>query len=65
MPGDAHDWAEDNGGLTYPILVDDQGVGMRFEVDSSVPSYTLIGPGAVVLKVDDSISDEDIEANLP
>jgi hypothetical protein len=63
---EADDWVKDNGALTYPVLVDDQGVGMRFEVDDEVPSFTLIGPGAVVLAVDDNkLTTTDIENNLP
>ena len=58
-------WAEANGGLTYPILIDDQGIGSRYEVDGGVPSFTLIGPGAEVIAVDGAISNLDIEAHLP
>ncbi len=63
---EAHDWVQDNGSLTYPVLVDNQEVGTRFEVDDEIPSFTLIGPGAVVLATDaNDLTTEDIDANLP
>lgn len=52
--------------MTYPVLVDDQGVGYRWEIDGYIPSYTLLGPAGEILAVDQAAIDpETIEAALP
>ena len=58
---DASDWAR-TFGLSFPVLTDsDWIIGNRFELDYYIPSYTLIGPGMEVIKIDADISDTDIE----
>lgn len=64
---DAMAWAQ-SFGLTYPVLVDPGGqVGVQWEVDWYIPTFVLLGTGAVISKKDptEGISDSDIQAVLP
>ena len=62
---DAAQWANDLG-VTHPVVADPYwSIGDLYEVDWSIPSLTLIGPGMEVLIEDGWITEDDIEAALP
>ncbi len=60
------EWADDYG-QTFPVLSDAEPAALRYsERESlSLPSTTLLAPGAVVVIGDGEIEVEDIEAILP
>jgi hypothetical protein len=59
-------WADEYG-QTFPVLSDAEPVAERFTSRGSLslPSHTLIGPGAVVLIADGDVGVEDILEALP
>jgi hypothetical protein len=62
---DLESWA-DNFGITFPVLADSNWTVMRrWEQDNYIPSHTLLAPGMKVVKVDEKVSDADVEAILP
>ena len=60
------EWAEEYG-LTSPVLADGDEVAERYSErgELSLPSMTLIGPGAEVLIADGDVEESDIEDALP
>jgi hypothetical protein len=50
--------------LSFPVLADIRGVGMRWEVDYSRPSQTLIAPGGEIVIRDGDVTKQDIDALL-
>ncbi len=59
-------WADEYG-QTFPVLSDSESVALRFTARGSLslPSHTLIGPGAEVLIADGDVEESDIVAALP
>jgi hypothetical protein len=56
----------DRYGLTMPVVADDNWtINNRFEKDGGIPTQVLLAPGAKLVKVDQMITHEDIEAVLP
>ena len=56
----------DTYGLTMPVVSDSGwAVNNRFEKDNGIPTQVLLAPGAKLVKVDQMITAEDIEAVLP
>ena len=51
--------------ISFPVLSDTMGVGMRWEEDQARPSQTLIAPGGEIIIRDGHITPDDIEAVLP
>ncbi len=60
------EWADDYG-QTFPVLSDAEPVALRYSerTSLSLPSITLLAPGAVVVIGDGDVEAEDIEAVLP
>jgi hypothetical protein len=48
--------------LTFPVLADLQGIGLRWEVDNARPSQTLIAPGGEIVIRDGEVTAQDIDA---
>ncbi len=63
---DLNTWADEYG-QTFPVLSDAEPVALRYtERDSlSLPSISLLGPGAELLVADGDIDEDDIIAALP
>lgn len=62
---DLESWAE-RYELGFPVLMDaGWKIGSRFELDGSIPSWTLLAPGMIVASVDSAFDADDIEATLP
>jgi len=63
---DLQTWANEYN-ETFPVLSDGNEEIDRYSIrgDVSLPSHTLIGPGAVVLIADGDITEEDIVNALP
>jgi len=63
---DLNTWADEYG-QTFPVLSDAEPVALRYtERDSlSLPSISLLGPGAELLVADGDVDEDDIIAALP
>ncbi len=63
---DLNTWANEYG-QTFPVLSDAELVAERFTPRGSLslPSHTLLGPGAVVIVADGDVEESDIVAALP
>jgi len=63
---DLNTWADEYG-QTFPVLSDAEPVALRYtQRDSlSLPSISLLGPGAELLIADGDVDEDDIVAALP
>ncbi|MDP6931301.1 MAG: hypothetical protein QGG40_00225, partial [Myxococcota bacterium] len=54
-------------GQTFPVLSDSEPVALRYTERGtlSLPSHSLIGPGAEVLIADGDVTEDDVVAALP
>jgi len=59
------DWAA-NYGMTFPVTADaGWAVDGQYEQDGGIPTQVLLAPGDKVTVLDQEVSTDDIEKNLP